>query len=115
MDLERHMPDTRVLNLNDMTKGWFIGPFVPTAMSTDQFECAVKRYRAGDKEGRHVHRVATEYTVIVSGEVRMNGIVHGTDAVIEIPPGQSTDFEAITDTVTVVVKVPAVPGDKYEC
>jgi mannose-6-phosphate isomerase-like protein (cupin superfamily) len=114
-DLERLMPDSRVLNLRDMTKGWFIGPFMPTALSTDQFECAVKRYQTGEKEGRHVHRVATEYTVIVSGEVRMNGMVYGVDAVIEIPPGQSTDFEALSDTVTVVVKVPAVPGDKYEC
>lgn len=109
------MSEQTVLNLQQMTKGWFIGPFLPTAFHTDQFECAVKRYGAGDREGRHVHRIATEYTVIVSGQVRMNGQVYGADAIVEIKPGQSTDFEALSDTVTVVVKVPAVAGDKYEC
>ncbi|HET8869656.1 MAG TPA: hypothetical protein VFM48_04370 [Aquabacterium sp.] len=109
------MSDTVVHDLGSMKKGWFIGPFQPTAFNTDQFECAIKRYRAGEKEGQHVHRIATEFTVIVSGRVRMNGQLYGPDSIIEIRPGQSTDFEAIGDTVTVVVKVPAVKGDKYEC
>lgn len=102
-------------DLRTMTKGWFIGPFTPTAFHTEQFECAIKRYQAGESEGRHLHRIATEYTVIVSGQVRMNGVVYGPDAIIEIPPGHATDFEALSDTVTVVVKVPAALGDKYEC
>jgi len=62
-----------------------------------------------------VHRVATEFTVIVEGSVRMNQQVYGRDQIIEIKPGEATDFEALTDTITVVVKVPAVAGDKYAC
>lgn len=103
----------RISSLGEMKRGWFIGPFVPTLYATDQFECAVKRYRAGDKESSHVHRVATEYTVIVEGSAKMNGVVHGRDSIIEIGPGEATDFEALTDVVTFVVKVPAVAGDKY--
>jgi hypothetical protein len=97
-----------------MTKGWFIGPFEPTVRHVDGFECAVKRYRAGDREGAHVHRIATEYTVIVDGSVRMSGTTYESGAIIEIAPGEVTDFEALTDVVTVVVKIPAAPGDKYE-
>jgi len=48
----------KAFDLKDYTKGWFIGPFQPTLFHTDQFECAVKRYKAGDKEAAHVHRVA---------------------------------------------------------
>jgi mannose-6-phosphate isomerase-like protein (cupin superfamily) len=103
------------LDLARMDRGWFIGPFQPTALHTDQFECAVKRYAAGAREARHVHRVATEFTVVVEGRVRMNGVEYGRDAVLTIPPGQSTDFEALTDVTTVVVKTPAVPGDKHAC
>jgi hypothetical protein len=103
------------LDLNDMVKGWFAGPFTPTALHSEQFECAVKRYPAGSREARHVHRIATEVTVIVEGRVRMNGVEHGRDAVITVLPGESTDFEALTDVITVVVKTPAVPGDKYVC
>jgi mannose-6-phosphate isomerase-like protein (cupin superfamily) len=102
-------------DLQAMTKGWFIGPFLPTAFHTDLFECAIKRYAAGEREGAHVHRVATEFTVIVEGSVRMNQQVYGRDQIIEIKPGEATDFEALTDTITVVVKVPAVAGDKYAC
>jgi len=109
------MQDTRTASLAQMTKGWFIGPFSPTLFATDAFECAVKRYSAGDHEARHVHRVATEFTVVVSGQVRMNGVTHGPDSIVEVPPGVSTDFEALTDAVTCVVKVPAVPGDKHAC
>jgi len=103
-----------VKNLDEFVKGWFIGPFKPSLLNTDLFECAVKRYSAGDHEAFHTHRVATEFTVILDGKVRMNGNVYERDSVIEIPPGEGTDFEALTDVVTVVVKVPAVIGDKYE-
>jgi hypothetical protein len=100
-------------NIEDFTKGWFIGPFAPTLCNTAQFECAVKRYRAGDKEATHVHKIATEYTVIAEGRVLMNGALYERDSIIEIKPGVATDFEALTDTLTFVVKIPAVVGDKY--
>jgi mannose-6-phosphate isomerase-like protein (cupin superfamily) len=103
----------RQLDLAAMTKGWFVGPFTPTAFHTEQFECAIKRYAAGEREAAHVHKVATEFTVIVEGRVRMNGREYGRDAIVEIQPGQATDFEALADTITVVVKVPAAAGDKY--
>lgn len=102
-------------SLNSMTKGWFIGPFAPSVFNTDQFECAIKRYNAGDKESSHVHRVAKEYTVIIEGRVRMKDEILESDDIIEINPGEATDFEALTDAITVVVKVPAVLGDKYVC
>lgn len=100
-------------DLAQMGKGWFIGPFLPTAWHTDAFECAVKRYPAGAHEARHVHRIATEFTVIVEGRVRMNGVEYGRDAIVCIPPGEATDFEALTDVTTVVVKTPAAIGDKH--
>jgi hypothetical protein len=100
-------------DLNLMERGWFIGPFSPTVFNTDQFECAVKRYIAGDREERHAHKIATEYTVIVMGKVRMNGIEYCSDQILEILPGEATDFEALTDVITFVVKIPAVLGDKY--
>lgn len=103
----------KIHDLTDFTKGWFIGPFTPTLCDTQQFECAVKRYRTGDREASHVHKIATEYTIITEGEVKMNGQVFGRNSIIEILPGEATDFEALTDVITFVVKIPAVAGDKY--
>ncbi|OQS38691.1 hypothetical protein [Chromobacterium haemolyticum] len=102
-----------VHDLKKFIKGWFIGPFLPTLDPNTVFECAVKKYDAGDYEAKHYHRVATEYTVIATGRVRMNGVEYGPDSIVEIRPGMATDFEALTDVITFVVKTPAVIGDKY--
>ena len=60
-------------HLEDMVKGWFVGNFEPTLCKTNDVEVAVKNYKAGDHEGKHYHKIATEFTVIISGQVRMNG------------------------------------------
>jgi mannose-6-phosphate isomerase-like protein (cupin superfamily) len=102
-------------NLDLFTKGWFVGNFSPTLAATDAVEVAVKHYRAGEAETAHYHKVATELTLIVSGRVRMSGEEVGPGEIIKIEPGQSTDFVPLTDTTTVVVKLPCVKGDKYPC
>lgn len=99
--------------LSDMSKGWFVGSFEPTALSTEACEVAVKRYAAGTRESAHVHRVATEITVIISGRVRMAGKEWGEGDIVVLAPGDVTDFEALTDTVNVVVKTPGARNDKY--
>src|SRR4051812_45374010 len=104
--LERH-------RLSDFTKGWFVGRFEPTLLATDAVEVAIKNYKAGDHEASHHHKVATELTAVVSGRVRMSGQEIGPGEIIRIAPGQSTDFTALTDVVTVVIKLPCVGGDKY--
>ena len=99
--------------LEDMKGGWFMGAFNPTALSTGAAEVAVKRYKAGDQEAWHVHRIATEVTVIVSGSVTMNGTQLVSGDIVVIEPGEGTDFQVLEDTITVVAKVPSMPGDKY--
>jgi len=100
-------------SLKDMIKGWFIGSFDLTAYNTTDFEVAIKRYKKGDMENPHTHKLATEITVIVEGEVLMNDVKYGKDDIIIIPPNEYTDFECIKDTITVVVKTPSALGDKY--
>lgn len=99
--------------LSKMTKGWFIGDFSPSLFKTDQFEVAVKYYKAGDKEAEHHHKVGTEYTVVVSGEVLMNSKKYKSGDIVIYKPGEPATFEALTDSVTTVVKIPSVCGDKY--
>ena len=100
-------------NLNNFIKGWIVGKFEPTLLNTDNFEVAIKRYEAGDYEERHNHKIATEITVIVEGEVQMNDLTFIKDDIIIIKPNESTDFKCITDVTTVVIKTPSVINDKY--
>jgi quercetin dioxygenase-like cupin family protein len=99
--------------LDEMFKGWFVGAFEPTALSTSACEVAVKHYRAGESEAEHFHKVATEVTLVLSGRVRMAGREWGAGDVIVLEPNESTAFEALTDAVNVVVKVPGAKDDKY--
>lgn len=99
--------------LDEMVKGWFVGPFEPAALRTESAEVAIKSYVAGETEARHVHRVATELTAVVSGTVLMDGREVGAGEIVVIEPGEASDFRALTDAVLVAVKLPGVPGDKY--
>lgn len=105
----------RSFKLSDMTKGWFVGDFSPAVLRTDAAEVAVKTYAAGALEGRHLHRIASEVTLILTGRARMNDTVYEAGDIVLIDAGEDTDFEALTDVTTVVVKMPSVAGDKYEC
>ena len=96
-----------------MIKGWFVGDFEPTCLKTKECEVAVKKYKAGNFEEAHYHKIAKEITYILEGTVRMNGKEYTEGDIILIEPGEIVAFSAITDSKNVVVKVPSVKGDKY--
>lgn len=102
-----------VRHLKDMRGGWFVGQFEPTCLALDQCEVAVKSYRAGDVEPCHVHRIATELTLVVSGKVTFNGEAFSAGDIVCLEPGEPAAFAVLEDAVTVVVKSPSVPNDKY--
>jgi len=99
--------------LEGMIKGWFVGDFAPVALRSAHCEVAIKHYAAGDHEAAHYHAVATELTAIVSGRVRMLGQEWGAGDILTIEPGEATDFTALTEVVTVVVKLPSAKDDKF--
>ena len=100
-------------HLDGMTRGWFVGDFLPTLIPTGDVEVAIQRYTAGDYEMSHYHKISTEITVILAGEAEMFGKIFKDGDIIKIPPGSITDFRAITDVTTVVVKHPGAKNDKY--
>ena len=102
-----------IFHLDKMINGWFVGNFAPTALRTAAAEVAVKRYKAGELEGAHFHKISTEVTLVLEGTVEMCGRRLSNGDILKLAPGESTDFTAITDAVTVVVKLPSVSDDKY--
>lgn len=104
----------KIHKLKDFKKGWFIGDFDPSLFKTTGLEIAVKKYIKGEHETSHMHKIATEYTVIINGTAQMNGVIYTKGDIVEIFPGEYTDFKAVTDTTTLVIKIPSIKGDKYE-
>ncbi|RDC54240.1 hypothetical protein DU508_22390 [Pedobacter chinensis] len=102
-----------VYKIKDMFNGWFIGNFEPSLLKTNDLEVGLKEYKKGDYEGFHYHKIATEYTVIVCGKVEMNGIQYEEGDILVMKPFDVTDFKALTDVKTLVVKLPGANNDKY--
>lgn len=102
-----------IANLSEMKRGWFIGNFEPTLCRTNDVEIAVKEYRKGDMEAAHYHKLATEITAVISGRVRMFDQIWQEGDIIVVEPGDVTSFEALEDSMNVVVKIPGVNHDKY--
>ena len=96
-----------------MNRGWFIGDFPSSAFRTKDCEAACQRYKAGDYEEKHMHKIATEITLIVKGNALMNGVEHKEGDIIIMEPGEATDFKALTDVINFVVKIPSITDDKY--
>lgn len=96
-----------------MVKGWFIGNFDPSLLKTNDVEVAVKKYHTGDSEEAHFHKIATEYTVVLNGRVRMFGREFSDGDIIVVEPGDVTAFECLSEAITVVVKIPGANNDKY--
>lgn len=100
-------------NINNMVKGWFIGNFEPSLWKTNDVEIAYKTYAKGDYEEKHFHKIATEFTLITSGSVRMFDKVWEKGDIVIVEPNDVTDFLALEDSETVVVKIPGANDDKY--
>ena len=102
----------KIHKLQSMTKGWFVGDFIPSVYKAN-YEIGLKKYAAGDIEPKHHHRITTEFTVVVSGKISMNGVVFYEGDIIQVDPFEDVKFECIEDAVTVVFKTGSIAGDKY--
>lgn len=106
------MKPIRKSKLDDFQKGWLIGNFQPALLTSRDVEVGVKFFRAGEIEESHFQRIATEFTIIISGKARMGNLLVSSGDVVTIDPGFACDFEALEDTALAVIKSPSLPDDK---
>jgi len=99
--------------IKNFKRGWFIGDFSPTLFKTKNFEIAMKTYEAGDCEDAHYHVKSTEYTLVVNGSVKFNNKKYSEGDIIKVKKNEVVEFKSITDSVTMVVKIPSSKNDKF--
>ena len=100
------------LALNDTVRGWFVGDFSPSVFKTKDFEVGLMRHAAGHSIPFHVHKSVTEYNLVVSGSIRVNGVLFSSGQFFTLFPGCIACPEVEEDVVVVCVKVPSIPTDK---
>ena len=103
----------KTARIEDFVRGWFVGNFEPTLIQTNDVEVAYKTYKAGDREDKHYHKIATEISIVTKGVVMMNGKEYRKGDIIVMEPNDVADFSVIEDAENIVVKIPSVNNDKY--
>lgn len=104
----------RIAKLSDMTGGWFIGNFIPTAFKTNEFEVKYCVHKKGERHTVHYHKEATEINLLIRGKMSILGHVLNSGDIFIIYPEELSDPVFIEDCKIVCVKIPSLPGDKYE-
>jgi len=100
--------------LGRFTRGWLIGDFEPSLLRTKEFEVGLLEHKKGEKWPNHIHKLATEYNVLIKGKMRVNGIAIYEGEVFTIEKDEAAKPEFLEDCLVLVVKVPSVIGDKHE-
>ena len=103
-----------IRRIEDFTRGWIIGNFDPSLLKTDKFEVGLLRHKAGEVWPKHYHKVGTEYNILVNGKMIIQDKELKPGDVFVCNPGEVADPIFIEDCTVLVVKVPSIPGDKYE-
>jgi len=101
------------MNLNEYTKGWIVGDFSPAILKSKDIEVGIKKYVAGDKEPKHVHKFVDEYTIVISGKIKMNDVEYSNNDIVLIEKTNYNTFECLEDATLVILKTPSIPTDKY--
>lgn len=102
-----------IRNLSEFTRGWFIGDFSPSVLQSKDFEVGILKHPKGQKWAYHYHAVATEYNVLLSGKMIIQGITIEPNTVFVLSPNEISDSEFVEDCTILCVKTPSIPGDKF--
>ena len=104
----------KVFNIKDFWKGWIIGDFEPSIFKNQFFEVAHHKHKAGEYPPKHTHKIATEVSYIIKGELIASGknLRKGDMWIYE--PNDIADVSFIKDTELIVIKWPSIPSDKYD-
>ena len=104
----------KIYKMKDMTGGWFVGDFEPSAIKTKEFEVCYKCHAKGEQWPTHYHKVATEISFVISGKMTIQGQLLQEGDIFVLEPNEVADPVFLEDCCLVVVKTPSVIGDKYE-
>lgn len=97
-----------------MFRGWFIGNFEPSVLKTKDFEVGLLTHKQGEQWPKHYHAIATEYNLLVSGKMIIKETMIEPGDIFVIEPNEIADPSFLEDCTVLCVKVPSIPGDKYE-
>jgi mannose-6-phosphate isomerase-like protein (cupin superfamily) len=104
----------KIKNIQDMKRGWLIGDFEPSILQTKDFEVGILTHKKGEFWSAHLHKESEEYNLLLDGKMEINGVLIEPGTIFIIEKNEISKPEFLEDCRVLVVKVPSLPGDKYE-
>jgi len=102
----------KLLDIEEMKGGWFVGDFDPSAYKTKDFEVGYKFHRKGEPWAKHYHEKCTEINLLIEGVMKMRGQILKSGQIFIMEPLEVADPEFIEDCHVIVVKTNSEKGDK---
>ena len=98
--------------LSEMTRGWFVGDFEPSAYRTNEAEAGIRLLEAGYCEQAHYHRTSVKVIAVLAGKLRMFHREWLEDDIVVFEPGDISSIEALQDSKIVMLLLPGIKNDK---
>jgi len=99
-------------NLSDMTRGWFIGDFIPSVLQTKDFEVGFLSHKKDETWPVHIHEHSTEINVLISGSMKINEDLIKPKEIFIFYPGMIAAPKFLENCEILCVKFPSLPRDK---
>lgn len=98
----------KIMRIEDMKSGWFVGNFIPTAYQTSDFEVNYRVHAANEIWDMHFHTHTTEINLVVSGRMKFQEqeLVAGDIFIIE--PWEISNPVFLEDTAIICVRTPSM-------
>lgn len=100
--------------LQDFERGWIYGAFEPTLRFSRDTEVGVLNFAAGFTPPDHIHHMASEWNLVLTGLMLVNGEVMADNDIFSFEAGERISVTFLEDTVLLCIKSPSIAGDKYE-
>jgi hypothetical protein len=104
----------KVRNINEFTKGWFVGDFTPAVFQSKDFEIGHHKHRRSEKTFPHYHKETTELNYILKGTLMVSGTLLTEGQMWTYEKNEVSDVQFLTDVELIVIRWPSIPSDKYE-
>jgi choline kinase len=99
-------------NMNEMTRGWFIGDFEPSVFNTKDFEVGYLHHKKGELWQVHYHEFMTEVNVLIKGKMILNDLEINEGQIFVIHKKEIACPIFLEDCFIICIKIPSVIGDK---
>jgi quercetin dioxygenase-like cupin family protein len=103
-----------VKHISQFQGGWLVGNFDSAIAKSKECEVCYKFHNKGQRWPTHIHKIATEINYLIRGRMIVGGKELHAGHVFIIRPYEKADPQFLEDCELIVIKMPSVPGDKYE-